>query len=170
MSGEFGGMPREQILIYIVVIGLVLFRASRPQRISVARIWIFAGILMVLCGFVIYVSVIHFNPPPWQILVSVVVGLVAGIPLGLFRGYHTRVSATNRRGVMQLGPSWMTAIIYLAAFGARTLIRYFVPATSAVGMVVSDGLMVFAIGIIGATYFAVYRKYEALDHAGTAAA
>lgn len=66
--------------------------------------------------------------------------------------------------------SWITAGIYLAAFGGRALIRYFVPPTSAVGMVVGDGLMAFAIGIIAATYFAVYRKYEALDHAGTARA
>jgi hypothetical protein len=65
---------------------------------------------------------------------------------------------------MRMGASWITALIYLAAFGGRFVVRLLLPPTSAVGNVVSDGLIFFAIGIIGATYYAVYRKYEALDH------
>jgi hypothetical protein len=128
--------------------------------------WIFAGILMFLGVVVIYKSVAIFGSPAWEIVAAVVLGLAAGIPLGLLRGHHTQVSATEQHGVMRLGPSWATALIYIGAFVARFVIRAYVPPTSAIGMVVGDGLIVFAIGIVGATYYAVYRKYEALDRAG----
>jgi hypothetical protein len=160
-----GGMNRENLLIYAVVVALVLVRAARPQRTSVTRMWIFAGLLMLVGGFAIYGSAVLSHPPAWQVAISVLLGLAAGIPLGLLRGRHTQVSATDRHGVMQLGPSWATAAIYIGAFLARAAIRYVVPPTSAIGMVVGDGLLVFAIGIVGATYYAVYRKYEALDYA-----
>jgi hypothetical protein len=155
----------QSIVIYAIVIALVLYRASRPQRTSVTRMWVFAGLLMVLAAFSIYASATLFRPPAWQIAAAAVLGLAAGIPLGILRGHHTQVSATDRHGVMQLGPSWATAGIYIGAFLARALIRFFVPLTSPIGTVVGDGLLVFAIGIIGATYYAVYRKYEALDRA-----
>lgn len=162
-----GDANRVNLIIYAIVILLVLFRASRPQRTSVTRMWIFAGILMLAGVGVIYESIVVFASPAWEIVVAVVLGLLAGIPLGLLRGRHTQVSATERHGVMRLGPSWATALIYVGAFAARAVIRMFLPPASAIGMVVSDGLIVFAIGIVGATYYSVYRKYEALDHAGT---
>jgi hypothetical protein len=165
MSGQMSALPVQSIIIYVVLIALVLYRASRPQRISVTRMWIFAGLLMVLAAFSIYASATLFKPPLWQIALAAVLGLAAGIPLGALRGHHTAVSATNRHGVMQLGPSWATAGIYIGAFVARFVIRLMFPLNSPVGTVVGDGLLVFAIGIIGATYYAVYRKYEALDHA-----
>ena len=165
MSGQFGGSSAANIAIYVVVIALILYRVSRPQRISVTRMWIWVGMLMLLAAFAVYGSAVMFHPAPWEIVVSAVLGLVLGVPLGLLRGHHTQVSATARHGVMRLGASWITALIYLAAFGGRFAVRLVLPPTSAVGNVVSDGLIFFAIGIIGATYYAVYRKYEQLDHA-----
>jgi energy-converting hydrogenase Eha subunit A len=156
---------QTNLIIYAVVVVLVLFRASRPQRTSVTRMWIFAGILMLIGVAVIYQSVAVFGAPAWEIVAAVVLGLVCGVPLGLLRGHHTQVSATERHGVMRLGPSWQTAVIYIGAFVARFVIRAYLPPTSAIGMVAGDGLIVFAIGIVGATYYAVYRKYEALDRA-----
>lgn len=160
-------MNTTQILMWIVVIALILFRASRPQRISVGRMWMTAAILMAVAGFAIY-GYERLNPAPaWEIVVAIVLGAAAGIPVGMLRGHHTSVSATDKHGVMQLGPSWATAIIYLAAFGFRAILRFIVPLTSPLGAVVGDGVLVFAIAIVGATYWAVYRKYEALDHAAT---
>lgn len=158
-------MNGTSILIWIVVIALILFRASRPQRVSVGRMWAQAIILMLLGAFVIY-SYEMLNPAPlWEVAVAIVLGVVAGVPVGILRGHHTQVSATDRHGVMQLGPSWATAAIYIGAFAVRALLRYVFPPTSTLGGVVGDALMVFAIAIIGTTYYAVYRKYEALDHA-----
>jgi len=163
------GAIATTVVVWIVIAAIVLFRASRPQRTSVTRMWIMAGILMLAAGFAIYSYEILNPAPVWQIALAVVLGLAAGIPVGILRGHHTQVSATDRHGVMQLGPSWATAGIYVGAFGLRALIRYFVPLHSAIGTVVGDGLLIFAIAIVGATYFAVYRKYEQLDHATTSA-
>jgi hypothetical protein len=154
------------LLILAIVVVLILIRAARPQRTSVTRMWIFAGLLMLVGAFAIYGSVTMFAPPPWEIVAAVVIGAAAGIPLGLLRGRHTQVTATDRPGVMRLGPSWATAIIYIGAFILRAGIRSVLPLGSVLGTVVGDGLLVFAIGIVGATYYAVYRKYMALDHAG----
>jgi hypothetical protein len=158
-------MNRANILIYFVLMALILYRASRPQRISVTRMWIFAGILILLAGALLYESLVVFHPPLWELAAAVVLGLAAGVPLGFLRGHHTQVTATDRHGVMQLGPNWATALIYVGAFVGRAVIRMVLPPTSVIGNVVGDGLLFFAVGIIGATYLAVYRKYEALDHA-----
>jgi Protein of unknown function (DUF1453) len=155
---------RENLLILVVILALVLYRSARPQRTSVTRMWIYAGILIAVAALSLYTSMMLFHPPLWEMAVAIVLGFVAGIPVGLLRGHHTQVSTTDRHGVMQLGPSWQTAAIYIGALAGRFLIRMFLPPGS-IGNVVSDGLLFFAIGIVGATYFAIYQKYEALDHA-----
>lgn len=162
-----GDTSRLNLLIYAIIILLLVFRISRPQRISVGRMWFTVAFLMLFAAFGVYESAVLFHSSPLQIAVAVVIGLAAGIPLGLLRGHHTQVQATDRHGVMQLGASWATALIFIGAFILRAVIRAFIPPGNAVGMVVSDGLILFAIGFVGATYYAVYRKYEALDHAET---
>lgn len=157
-----------QVLMWIVIAALVLFRASRPQRLSVSRMWTMAVMLMAIAAFAMY-EYQRLNPVPvWEFAPAIALGLAAGVPIGLLRGKHTVVSATDRDGVMQLGPSWMTALIYIAAFGVRAAARAVVPIASPLGTVVGDGALVFAIAIVGATYYAVYRKYEALEHVTTA--
>ncbi len=153
------------LLVWIVIVGLVLIRSSRAQRISVTRMWVMAGILMLVAAFAIYSAERLFPAPVWQIAIAVMLGIAAGIPVGTLRGHHMQVSATDRHGVMQLGPSWATAAIYLGAFAVRALIRFIVPANSPLGTVVGDGVLVFAIAIVATTYYTVYRKYEALDRA-----
>jgi O-antigen/teichoic acid export membrane protein len=153
------------IVMWIVIAGIVLFRASRPQRTSVTRMWVMAGLLMIIAASVIYSTENLYHAPALEVAIAIVLGLAAGIPVGMLRGRHTQVSATNRHGVMQLGPSWATAAIYIGAFALRGAIRFVVPATSPIGTVIGDGLLAFAIGIVAATYFAVYQKYECLDHA-----
>ncbi len=160
-STQFGA----GIVSWIIIAAIVLFRASRPQRTSVTRMWISAGILMLLAVFAIVAGEMRFSAPAWEIALALAVGAGAGIPIGMLRGHHTRVSATDRHGVMELGASWATAGIYLGAFVLRGVVRMLMPATSPLGAVIGDGLLAFAIAIIAVTYLTVYRKYEALDHA-----
>jgi nitrate/nitrite transporter NarK len=164
LSGQFG-VPQNQLILYVLIVAYIIFRVSRPQRISVVRLWITVGAAMVLPAVVVYPSVVFLHVAVWEIAIAALVGLVFGVPIGLLRGHHTPVSTTETHGVMRLGASWTTALIYLLAFGGRFAIRLVLPPTSPLGNVVSDGLIFFAIGIIGATYYAVYRKYEQLDHA-----
>jgi uncharacterized membrane-anchored protein len=158
-------MNPENLLIFVIVLALLVYRTVRPQRISVTRMWINAGFFIILAILLLYTSTVMFHAPVWQLVVAIVAGLIAGIPVGLLRGHHTQVSATDRHGVMQLGPSWQTAAIYVGAFAARFAIRAMLPPTSTIGNVVGDGLLFFAIGTVGAAYYSIYQKYEALDHA-----
>ena len=161
------GPASTSVIIYVVIAVLVLFRASRPQRISVTRMWVQAGLLIVLAGVAIVSSERIVEIPAWQIATAALAGLAIGIPVGLLRGRHTHVSATDRHGVMLLGASWATAGIYLGAFAVRFLIRSLFPLGSPLGGAIGDGLLAFAIGIVGATYYAVFQKYEALDRAAS---
>ena len=170
MNQSGSGVLGTQIIVWIFVVGLVLYRSSRPQRISVTRMWIMAAVLMLVAAMVIYSGETLFPAPAWQIALGLLIGTAAGIPVGLLRGAHTQVSTTDRPGVLHLGPSWATAAIYLAAFGVRAIIRFFVPMNSPLGTVAGDGALMFAIVILATTYYVVYRKYEALSAAQTQAA
>ena len=158
-------MNRENLLILAIVLALIIYRSVRPQRTSVTRMWIYAILLVAIVAVALYGSIVMFHPPIWEMVVAIVLGFLAGIPVGLLRGHHTQVTATDQHGVMQLGPSWQTAAIYVAALAGRFAIRAVVPPTSAIGNVVSDGLLFFAVATVGAAYYAIYQKYEALDHA-----
>ena len=163
--GAQSGTAATSVIMYVVIAALVLYRASRPQRISVTRMWVQAGLLIVLAGVAIASSERVVAVPAWQIAAAALAGLAIGIPVGILRGRHTQVSATDRHGVMRLGPSWATAGIYLGAFVVRFAIRSVFPLGSPLGGTIGDGLLVFAIAIVGATYYTVFQKYESLDHA-----
>ncbi len=163
------GVTGTTLLIWIALITLIVFRASRPQKISVVRMWVSPILLMALAGFAMYATERLHPTPLWQVAIAVIAGLAAGIPLGALRGRHTEVHTTEKHGVMRMGASWATALLYVGAFALRFAIRLVVPLTSPAGTAVGDGLLAFAIAIIAATYFVVYRKYQMLDHALTGA-
>ena len=155
--------PALTVVVYVAAFALVLFRMSRPQRISTARLWVAPSLLAFVGIWVIYVEQ-HVTPSPlWEIIVAVVAGVLLGAPLGFLRGAHTPVHATESRGVMTLGSAIVPALIYVTAFAARLLLRVIFPIGSAVGVVVGDGLLVFAIAFLAVSYFAIYRKYIALE-------
>jgi len=49
------GVTGTTLLVWIVLIALIVFRASRPPKISVARMWVSPILLMALAGFAIFV-------------------------------------------------------------------------------------------------------------------
>jgi hypothetical protein len=94
-------------------------RMMRPQRISVTRMWVSPIILCALTAWVIYANNMLNPAPPLEIALGVVVGGIVGLPFGILRGVHTDVRPTDRPGVMYLGSSWVTIVIFAAAFGLR---------------------------------------------------
>jgi hypothetical protein len=137
----------------------------RPQRISVTRMWISPIILCALTAWVIYLNNMLNPAPPLEIALGLVIGAIAGLPFGILRGMHTDVRPTDRRGVMYLGSSWVTLIIFAAAFGLRYVIRLFIPRHGSLTATIGDGLLAFAITFIGASYVVIFRKYEELSRA-----
>ena len=155
--------PALTIVIYVAAFALVLFRMSRPQRISTARLWVAPSLLAFVGLWVIYVEQQVTPSPLWELVVAVALGLLLGAPLGFLRGAHTPVQATDAPGVMTLGSALVPALIYVTAFAARLALHMIFPIGSTVGIVVGDGLLVFAITFLAVSYFAIYRKYIALE-------
>ncbi len=150
-----------QVIILVIVAALLAFRLIRPQRISVTRMWITPIILCFLTAWVIYANAMINPSPPLEIALTLVVGAIVGIPFGVLRGIHTDVRPTDRPGVMYLGSSWVTVLIFAAAFGLRYGIRLLMPQHGSLTGAIGDGLLAFAIAFIVTSYVVIFRKYEA---------
>lgn len=149
-----------QFLPLAIVAIILIFRFIRPQRISVTRMWIQPIILVMLTGWVVYATEAMNPAPGWEVAVALIVGALAGIPLGILRGIHTDVRPTDRPGVMYLGSSWVTITIFIAAFGSRTVIRMLMPRHGSLSSAIGDGLLTFAIAFIITSYVVIFRKYQ----------
>lgn len=123
--------------------------------------WISPIILVVLCAGVIYFGEMLKPAPIWEIAVALAVGAIAGLPFGILRGLHTDVRPTDRPGVMYLGSSWITGVIFIVAFGIRYAVRAFAAQHGNVSSALGDGALAFAIAFIVTSYVVIYRKYEA---------
>jgi hypothetical protein len=120
---------------------------------------------IILCGvtaWVIYANAIMNPAPPLEIALGLILGALAGIPFGILRGVHTDVRPTQRPGVMYLGSSWITLVIFLVAFGLRYGIRMAIPQRGSLAGTIGDALLAFAISFIASSYVVIFRKYEAL--------
>lgn len=152
------------IVVYIVVAALMIFRYSRPQKMSLTRMWVAPIFFTAMTAFAIWGSQ-QLNPAPaWAIVVAIVGGLILGAPLGILRGKHTGVRATEKAGVMYLDASWVVLALWLGAFIVRRIIQSVMP-PGATSTIIGDGLIVFAMSTVAISYFEIYKKYRALEHA-----
>ena len=155
--------PALTIVIYLAAFALVLFRMSRPQRISVTRLWVAPALLVFVGIWVIYAEQSLAPSPTSYIVVATLLGIALGVPLGFLRGAHTPVQATPDPNVMLLGSALVPALIYVSAFAVRLLLHFVFPIGSVAGTVVGDGILVFAIAFLAVSYFAIYQKFVALE-------
>lgn len=123
--------------------------------------WVTPMILCALTAWVIYANAMINPAPPAQIVVSFIVGFALGIPFGVLRGVHTDVRPTDRPGVMYLGSSWATLVVYIAAFGLRYAVRIAMPHRGSLSAAIGDALLAFAIAFIASSYVVIFRKYKA---------
>jgi ABC-type proline/glycine betaine transport system permease subunit len=151
------------LLIYGVIALLLIFRYSRPMRMTVTRMWIGPVIFLAMTAFAIWGEQQAMPSPPALIIVALAAGAVLGIPFGVLRGMHTSVRATERPDVMMLGPSWIVAVVWLGAFFIRAGLRIAFMGTP-FAMPLGDGLLTFAIAMLVTSYYVIYRKYRSLEH------
>src|SRR5579864_6790207 len=153
------------LIIYAVVAAFIVFRYSRPMKMSLTRLFVAPILFVALTVFVIWTSQqTHHPASALEIAAAVVIGIVLGVPLGLAMTAHRTVRRTEQPHVMYVDPSWITAAIWVAAFMLRAVIRLLLP-LSAVGTMVGDGLLLFAISAVVTSYWVLYRKFRALDEA-----
>jgi hypothetical protein len=145
-----------------VVVAVLAVRMIRPQKISVTRMWVTPIILCFVTAWVIYANQMINPAPPLEIALGLVIGVLAGIPFGILRGMHTDVRPTDRPGVMYLGSSWATLVIFVVAFGLRSAIRLAMPQRGSLTGTIGDALLAFAITFIAVSYLVIFRKYERL--------
>lgn len=124
--------------------------------------WVTPIFLCALTGWVIYANELLNPAPPYEIVIGIAIGGLCGIPFGILRGMHTDVRPTERRGVMYLGSSWITLLIFVAAFGLRYGIRAAIPERGSLAGTIGDALLGFAITFIVTSYIVIFRKYERL--------
>jgi CcdC-like protein len=154
----------ETLLIYAVVAGLLIWRNTRPQKVSVWRLLVAPLFLVAMTAFSIW-GAQQYAPAPWPLIsISVIVGALLGAPLGYLRGLHTNVRLTDRPGVMYLDPSWLVLAIWLGAFVIRAFLRYIFH-TGYTAALLGDGLIAFAVGAVLVSYYIIYRKYKAEENA-----
>jgi hypothetical protein len=153
-------------IIYVVIIALFVWRMARPQRMSVARLWITPFILLALTAFSIWANVYsaamlgQIPPPAWQVAAVLAAGAILGIPLGFLRGRHSEVKPTGRPGVMYVHSSPLIIIVWLAAFVARAALRAYLPHAQSGAALGGDGLLAFAMAALITSYYAIYQKYR----------
>ncbi|MBV8489151.1 MAG: hypothetical protein JO199_01385 [Candidatus Eremiobacteraeota bacterium] len=150
-----------QLLPLAVIMVILTIRFLRPQRISITRMWLQPIVLCFLVGWLVYATYVMNPAPVWEIGLGMVAGLLAGIPFGILRGWHTDVRPTDKPGVMYLGSSWITMAIFLVAFGFRFTVRQLMPHTGGVAAAIGDGVLGFAIAFAVTSYVVIYRKYKA---------
>lgn len=124
--------------------------------------WVTPIILCGLTAWVIYVNQTLNPAPPLEIALGLVIGALCGIPFGILRGMHTDVRPTPKPGVMYLGSSWITLLIFIAAFGLRYAVRMSMPQRGSLSATIGDAVLAFAITFIAASYVVIFRKYEEL--------
>lgn len=152
----------NQLAIYIVIAGIVLFRYSRPMKMSITRLFITPFVFFAMTVAAIWSSELLNPAPAAWIAAAVVIGLILGVPLGVAMSSHRVVRRTEKPHVMYVEPSWITAVIWIGAFILRAVIRLLMP-PGLIATVVGDGLVVFGIAAILASYWVIYRKFRALD-------
>jgi hypothetical protein len=152
----------QSVGIYVAIAAFLIYRYSRPQRMSVTRLWIAPIVLVILTIFSVFATQQFVATPPWELALAIVVGIAAGIPVGILRGRHSAVSATERPGVMFVNASWVTIVIWLGAFILRAALRAIYGYASPTGVAVGDGALAFAVGAVVSSYYVIYSKYRAL--------
>jgi tellurite resistance protein TehA-like permease len=149
----------ETLLIYAVVAGLLIWRNTRPQKVSVWRLLVAPLFLVAMTAFSIW-GTQQYDPAPLPLIgIALGIGALLGAPLGYLRGRHTNVRRTDRSGVMYLDPSWVVLAIWLGAFVARAFLRYIFH-TGYTAAIVGDGLLGFAVSAVIVSYYVIYRKYK----------
>lgn len=147
----------------LLILALVVYRNSRPQRMTVGRFWIFPGIVVILTAWLMWSTLAA--PVPGIALaagIACAIGLVLGIPLGIARGHHSQVRLGETPGTFIVDPSIVVMLIWLGAFAVRFIVRLYLPNAGPVALGATDGLVLFAVTSVLTARIVIFGKYREL--------
>ncbi|MEO6912714.1 MAG: hypothetical protein ABI182_01660, partial [Candidatus Baltobacteraceae bacterium] len=145
-----------------VLIVVLVWRNARPQTMTVSRLWIAPAFMVVITAVLIAGTVVQ-HAAIWALLVALAVGIIAGVPVGLARGHHSKVSHAPKSGSIVVEPSIVTMMIWLAAFGLKYAVKFFLPHAGSGLLVFSDGFIAFAVASVVAARYVIFTKFKALE-------
>lgn len=158
MTGPGQHQSAATVLIYAVLLAVVVWRMMRPTRVSAVRIWIRPALLLVLTGMAIWGESVMGHLPVWEVSAYALGGAVLGVPLGVLRGKHSDVRATEHAGVYYVHSSPLIVVVWVAALLARAVVRVLLPSAGGGVSLLSMLLLGFAASAIVVSAFLVYGK------------
>lgn len=150
-----------------ILIVVLVWRNARPQTMTVSRLWMVPAFMVVITAVLIAGTVVQ-HAAIWALLGALVVGIIAGIPVGLARGHHSKVTHAPKSGNIIVEPSIVTMMIWLAAFGLKYAVKFFLPHAGSGVLVLSDGFIAFAVASVVAARYMIFKKFKALQPASAA--
>jgi hypothetical protein len=160
------------IVVAVVLVGFRIYRLTGERRWSVSRMWIAPAILLILAAVV---AAIDVRATPF-VIVGAVVGLAAGVAIGLYQGTHTtvRVDKAIRSLYVKVSPIGM--LIFVGVLALRLGLRYitgsFAPAATAthspalptltpLAAIAGSALLALAVGMVLGLRVYMQRRYNA---------
>jgi hypothetical protein len=168
-------MSTTQTIITIIVIAAILafrvYRQTREQRWLIAKMWtvplIFLAITLVIVGF----DTTQYSLAP----VAAVLGLAAGVGVGLYQGNHTtlRIDKPNKAVFIRVNP--IGALIFVVILLLRFSLRFSemsgmspaqlssgaMPVVPPAEVLLGSGLLALAAGSIFGLRWYVKGRFEA---------
>ena len=110
-------MPQSFIVIVVIaaIVAFRVYRQSREQRWLISRMWITPAILLVLT---LVIAALDARSSLWVPLAAVL-GLAAGIGIGLYQGTHTTVRVDKAAKCLYVKVSPIGTLIFIGVLALR---------------------------------------------------
>ncbi len=158
------------IVIPLVIIGVLALRRRKPQRIRIERLWIMPVLMTAFIGMGLYYT--PHQPFHALTFAAFAAALAMGLVAGWFRARTVPMSFDAASGTVVTEPSIVAIIVIAALFAVRSLLRMALSG-SAPGIdagTISDGFLLFAVGLIVGGRIEMFVRGRRLIVSGTAAA
>jgi hypothetical protein len=161
------------ILVFIVVLGIRVWRSTREQRWGIPSMWVLPAIFVLLTAGIV---AIDMRASVWT-LPTAILGFVAGIGIGLYQGTHTtvRVDEAARCAYIKISP--IGTLIFMSVLIVRIGLRFIMtpptviahaaeagatmPAVPPEAAIAGGALLALAAGSIVGLRVYVQRLYDA---------
>lgn len=173
MQSSQGGTIGQYVVpavVIIIVMSIRLRGMNRLRPLKLGYLWVVPAIYAA-----IVIAMIAASPPSavgWGVLLA---GTMVGALIGWQRGKFMRIEVDPATNSLLQRPSWAAMLLLVGLIVVRTGAKTFMPAGAdpmhGTGLMVTDGLLGMALGLLSATRAEMYlRGRKLLAAAGGSAA